>query len=152
MSRTSCNRYSIDLATLHATCEGNYARLMRLFPDYETSNYREFQLSDGHRVRIDIVERCRYTTLMKVCQQGSLENWLVPPRFDLRVYHDARMVEVTGFQTRQQVEARYDYPNPSMHARDEKTQQNLFLSDWLSHCLLQGQATGDVMNRTVDAS
>ena len=69
MSRTSGNRYSIDLATLHATCESNYARLMRLFPDYETANYREFQLSGGHRVRIDIVERCRYTTLMKVCQQ-----------------------------------------------------------------------------------
>jgi uncharacterized protein YqiB (DUF1249 family) len=151
VNRTSCKRYSIDLVSLHATCESNYARLLRLFPDYETANYREFQLSGGQRVRIDVVERCRYTTLMKVCQHGSPANWMTPPRFDLRVYHDARMVEVTAFQSRQRVDARYEYPNPAMLARDEKAQQNQFLSDWLSHCLAQGRATGD-LSRAVDVS
>ena len=70
MSRSS-SRYSVDLAGLHATCESNYARLLQLFPDYETSNLREFHLAGGERVRIDVVERCRYTTLMRVCQQGG---------------------------------------------------------------------------------
>jgi uncharacterized protein len=140
VSRTSC-RYSIDLAGLHATCESNYVRLLQLFPDYETANSREFQLSGGERVRIDIVERCRYTTLMKVCQHGESNEWLTPPHFDLRAYHDARMVEVSSFQARRRVAARYEYPNPAMHARDEKAQQNLFLAEWLSHCLQQGHAT-----------
>jgi len=133
-------RYSVDLAGLHATCESNYARLLRLFPDYETANGREFLLHAGQRVRIDVVERCRYTTMMKVRQRGEMNSWLAPPRFDLHVYHDVRMVEVTGFQARRRVEARYDYPNPSMHARDEKAQQNLFLAEWLDHCLRQGRA------------
>jgi uncharacterized protein YqiB (DUF1249 family) len=110
---------------------------MRLFPDYETANLREFQLPGGERVRIDIVERCRYTTLMRVCQKGG-DAWRVAPHFELRVYHDARMVEVTGFQSRRHIEARYEYPNPAMYARDEKAQQNIFLADWLSHCLEQG--------------
>jgi uncharacterized protein YqiB (DUF1249 family) len=140
VSRTSC-RYSIDLAGLHATCESNYVRLLQLFPDYETSNSREFQLSDGQRVRIDIVERCRYTTLMKVCQHPAAEDWLVPPYFDLRAYHDARMVEVSSFQARGRIAARYEYPNPGMHARDEKAQQNLFLAEWLGHCLTQGRTS-----------
>lgn len=131
-------RYSVDLAGLHATCESNYARLMQLYPDYEVTNQREFELVTGERIRIDIVERCRYTTLMHVCQQGG-DHWLIAPRFDLRAYHDARMVEVTGFQSGRRVEARYEYPNPDMYARDEKAQQNLFLAEWLAHCLEQGQ-------------
>ena len=139
MSRSS-SRYSVDLAGLHATCESNYARLLQLFPDYETSNLREFHLAGGERVRIDVVERCRYTTLMRVCQQGG-DDWRIAPNFELRAYHDARMVEVTGFQSKRRVEARYDYPNPGMYARDEKAQQNVFLAEWLSHCLEQGRSS-----------
>ncbi|MEP5765456.1 MAG: DUF1249 domain-containing protein [Halieaceae bacterium] len=141
MSRSSI-RYSVDLAAMHATCESNYARLLQLFPDYETTNSREFSLADGQRVRIDVVERCRYTTLMKVCQQttqqGAGESWLASPRFDLRAYHDARMVEVTAFQSQRLIAGRYDYPNDNMHAPDEKAQQNLFLAEWLSHCIAHG--------------
>jgi uncharacterized protein YqiB (DUF1249 family) len=132
--------YSVDLATLHATCESNYRRLLQLFPDYETSNSREFQLDDGVRVRIDVVERCRYTTLMRVQQQGSCSPWLYAPRFELRAYHDASMVEVTGFQSQQRIAARYEYPNHRMHAPDEKSQQNLFLAEWLGHCLAEGHS------------
>ena len=137
MSRVS-GRYSIDLAGLHASCESNYARLLQLFPDYEVTNLREFQLSGGARVRIEVVGRCRYTTLMRARQQGNDHDWLAPPRFELRVYHDVRMVEVTGLRAGQPVAARYEYPNPAMHARDEKVQQNKFLAEWLEHCLRQG--------------
>ena len=146
MSR-SYLKYSVDLAGLHATCESNYARLMQLFPDYETANLREFNLGKGERVRIDVAERCRYTTHMKVCQQGG-EDWLVPPRFELRAYHDARMVEVIGFQSQKHIAARYEYPNPGMHAPDEKTQQNIFLAEWLGHCLAQGHGDGQLMPLT----
>lgn len=137
---SSTFRYKVDIAALHATCESNYARLIQLFPDYETSNYREFQLGSGERVRIDVVDRSRYTTQLKVCQQGG-DRWLAAPRFELRAYHDARMVEVIGFQSRRRIEARYDYPNADMHAPDEKAQQNIFLAEWLSHCLEQGCST-----------
>jgi uncharacterized protein YqiB (DUF1249 family) len=147
--------YSVNLAAMHATCESNYARLMQLFPDYETSNTREFHLQDGVRVHIDVVERCRYTTFMRVQQRGSGSTWLLAPRFDLRAYHDARMAEVTGFQAQRQVAARYEYPNPLMHARDEKSQQNLFLAEWLSYCLQRGHSCVDVpvpVQGAVDAS
>lgn len=140
-------RYSVDLAALHATCESNYARLMQLFPDYETANHREFELASGARVRIDVVERCRYTTLLKVCQQGG-EGWLSAPRFELRAYHDARMVEVAAFQAQRHIKGRYSYPNADMHAPDEKAQQNMFLAEWLGHCLAQGQNLIDLPNLT----
>ena len=154
MSRKRGN-YSVNLAAMHATCESNYVRLLQLFPDYETSNTREFQLHDGARVRIEVVERCRYTTLMHVQQHGSGSTWLLAPRFDLRAYHDARMVEVTGFQAQRRVAARYEYPNRLMHSRDEKSQQNLFLAEWLSYCLQQGCSSVAVplpVKGAVDAS
>ena len=140
---SSTFRYKVDIAALHATCESNYARLVQLFPDYETVNYREFQLASGERVRIDVADRSRYTTHLSVCQQGG-SGWLAAPRFDLRAYHDARMVEVISFQSRRRIEARYDYPNADMQAPDEKAQQNIFLAEWLSHCLEQGRSTLDL--------
>ena len=127
--------------------------MLQLYPDYETANQREFRLPTGERIRIDVVERCRYTTVLHVCQQGG-EGWLVAPRFDLRMYHDARMVEVISFQSRR-VEARYEYPNNAMYAPDEKAQQNVFLAEWLEHCLEQGQAMLDLPHLnpgTADAS
>ncbi len=134
-------KYRVNLAALHATCESNYARLMQLFPDYESANSREFKLRDGARVCIEVTERCRYTTLLRIHQTGSTSQWLQAPQFELRAYHDARMVEVTSFQALRRAAARYDYPNSGMHARDEKSQQNLFLAEWLSHCLEQGSST-----------
>lgn len=137
--------YAVDLAGMHATCEGNYARLLQLFPDYETANSREFVLRDGLRVRLDVEERCRYTTFITVCQQGVGSPWLIAPRFDLRAYHDARMVEVSSFQHQRRIAARYDYPNEKMFARDEKVQQNQFLADWLAHCLQEGRSSENLL-------
>ncbi len=154
MSRKQA-KYSINLSALHATCESNYLRLLRLFPDYETANYREFSLPGGQRVRINVVERCRYTTCLKIQQQSGPENWLVSPQFEVRIYHDVRMAEVTSFQSRRRTAARYEYPNPDMHARDEKAQQNLFLAEWLGHCLEQGRSDDGltaVLKGVVDAS
>ena len=61
-------QFKLDLKELHALCEANYARLLRLFPDYETSNSREFEVGPA-RVQIDVVERCRYTTIFHLHQQ-----------------------------------------------------------------------------------
>ena len=33
--------FKIDLTELHGICDANYARLLRVFPDYENSNARQ---------------------------------------------------------------------------------------------------------------
>jgi len=55
----------VDLRALHALCEANYARLLRLFPDYEGCNTRQFSLHHA-RIQIDVLERSRYTTLFRL--------------------------------------------------------------------------------------
>ncbi|MFT4767072.1 MAG: hypothetical protein ACI8RN_000196 [Glaciecola sp.] len=140
--------YKVDLRALHALCEANYARMLRLFSDYESCNSKRFSV-DGAQVRFDVIERSRYTTLfcLKSYPVASTESpddsgltWLTPLVMEARAYHDAGMIEVVRFQAAGKTQGRYVYPNPSMYQQDEKNQQNSFLADWLSHCLHHGQA------------
>lgn len=131
--------FKLDLAEMHAVCEANYARLLRLFPDYETANGREFTVADA-RVRFEVMERCRYTTIFRLHQHHAKDNWLGRLRVEVRAYHDAGMLEVGMFQSHRRISARYQYPNEYMYQQDEKSQQNRFLADWLEHCLQNGRA------------
>ena len=148
-------KYKVDLRALHALCEANYARLLRLFPDYESCNARRFCVQAA-RVQIDVVERSRYTTLFRLQSYRAAQAtaaarsdgaaahaeavWLTPLRVEVRAYHDAGMLEVVAFQSGGRTEGRYRYPNRAMHQEDEKRQQNAFVAEWLSHCLHHGEA------------
>lgn len=129
--------FKLDLAELHAICELNYARLLRLFPDYESCNVREFKVGQSS-IRLEVIERCRYTTIFCLHQQHAEARWLGSLRVEVRAYHDAGMLEVGSFQSHQRIQPRYSYPNEKMHQQDEKSQQNRFLADWLEHCLGNG--------------
>ena len=129
--------FKVNLRQMQALCEANYARMLQLFPNYETDNLREFSLGEA-RVAIEVIERCRYTTIFRVCQQNSEARWLGNLRMELRAYHDAGMLEVGSFQSHARMQVRYQYPNSQMHQQDEKAQQNRFLADWLRHCVHNG--------------
>lgn len=137
-----------DLTELHGICDANYARLMRLFPDYENRNSRELLVGTA-KVRLAVLERCRYTTVFHVLQQRAESRWLGRLRVEVRAYHDVRMLEVMVFQSARQVAARYQYPNDRMFAQDEKYQQNRFMADWLEHCLQNGRAELDIGARMI---
>lgn len=139
------NGYKVDLKDLHAQCEANYLRLKRLFPDYESCNSRRFAVG-SEQLHLEVLERSRYTTMFRLqswsraATEEAERFWLPPLCLDLRAYHDAAMLEVVAFQRQHRPESLNAYPNPRMHQRDEKSQQNRFLSDWLEHCLSHGEA------------
>lgn len=144
-------RYRVDLSSLQATCEANYLRLMRLLPDMrETPSARRVALSEGERLlgvlSLQVLEACPYTTTLQVSQELGLP-WLPAPRLEVRVYHDARMAEVIGAEQARRLLAAYPYPNQAMHQPDEKNQLNLFLGEWLSHCLACGHELEPVLQR-----
>ncbi|MGA6104006.1 DUF1249 domain-containing protein [Pseudomonas solani] len=143
------DRYRVDLVGLQAACEANYARLMRLLPHMrEAQSSRRVALSQGERLvgvlALDVVEACPYTTTLKVRQELSLP-WLPSPQLEVRVYHDARMAEVVGAENARRLRSFYPYPNADMHQPDEKSQLNLFLGEWLSHCLACGHELEPVL-------
>ncbi len=136
-------RYRVDLVELQAACEANYARLMQLLPAMREAvgAQRRVALSQGEQalgvLALEVLETCPYTSTLSVRQEFSLP-WLPVPHMEVRVYHDARMAEVIGAQSARRFRGVYPYPNADMHQPDEKTQLNLFLGEWLSHCLACG--------------
>jgi uncharacterized protein YqiB (DUF1249 family) len=139
LQRARKGPFKLDIARLHAACEANYARLMRLFPDYEHSNRREFHAGPA-RIVIDVLERSRYTTIFRLQQHHAEARWLGRLLIEVRAYHDAGMLEVGAFQSHRRIAARYAYPNAQMLQEDEKVRQNHFLAEWLEHCLSHGRA------------
>lgn len=140
LQRAKKKPFKLDIAEMHAVCEANYARLLRLFPDYENTNSRNFSVGEA-RVTLEVIERCRYTTIFHLYQYHAHDRWLGRLRVELRSYHDAGMLEVGMFQSHRKIAARYHYPNERMYQQDEKAQQNRFLADWFEHCLLNGRAS-----------
>ena len=146
-------KYRINLAGQQAECELNYARLMRLLPRLSTVDLHEFGVELAGRpslqLRLEVKERCKYTTMLDVSQR-SLDGvdqalpWVVNPTFSLRIYHDAKMAEVISFDRHHRLQAKYDYPNDKMYQADEKAQLNQFLGEWLSHCIQYGHALEDL--------
>ncbi len=138
MQKTKKRPYVLNLPTMHSLYETNYVRFYRLFPDYEKSNKKDFFVGEA-RVQLEVIERSRYTTIFRIHQTGAPEKWLAGLWIEVRAYHDASMIEVVKFQTKEVIAARYQYPNSKMHQEDEKNQQNLFLAEWLENCLENGR-------------
>lgn len=131
------SQYTVNLVDLHSLCEGNYARMLQLFPDYEQRNTREI-IAGQTRVMLAVTERCRYTTSIRLTHWSPLARHLGGVDLDIRLYHDAHMAEVVGFQSHRRVAGRYQYPNPHMYQRDEKHQQNRYVADLLAFCAREG--------------
>ncbi|WP_151705215.1 DUF1249 domain-containing protein [Nitrincola alkalilacustris] len=135
-------KYVPDLTRQMAQCQINYARIMKLLPDFESCDEREFRVGIVQQqavVRIEIDERFRYTsTLLLSYVHESDSRWLEAPQLIVRLYHDARMAEVICLKRRRQLSGVYPYPNGEMHQPDEKQQLNQYLGEWLNLCLDHG--------------
>lgn len=138
MAVVAMNRpYHVDLADLMRTYEMNYAKLNALIPHQPSvGDVRCYQVQKmSYQLRV--VEVTKYTTLVEICQ--SDETGVFPlPSMSVRLYHDARVAEVTSCEHLSRFQARYDYPNTKMVQKDEKVQINRFLGDWLTFCLKHG--------------
>ena len=160
-------RYSIDLIADAAECDANYARMHRLLPELFDRDIRSVVLPlPGGPVEVDtdragdgvargdataisertlafrVTERCPYTTTVSVRFQPGEEDWhamLPAPHLTVRLYHDARTAEVTGYQGEDRFRGHYEYPNGEGRQPDEKAQLNRFLGEYLALCLSHGR-------------
>ncbi len=120
--------------------EENYRLLQRLLPELEQGADR-FVLagSEGDELELLILERCRYTTMVELNQALSIDGeWLPDLSIQLRVYHDARVVEVAAYQGCRRIPARYQVESQGRHHKDDKRQINFLLHDLLRDCLRLG--------------
>lgn len=140
-------RYRVDLSSLQAVCEANFYRLRQLMPDMALKDECHILLSAGgeqQRLVMQVLERCPYTTTLRLRHEQRHE-WLTPPSMEVRLYHDARMAEVTVVHNRRRFQSVYPYPNEQMLQPDEKFQLNQFLGEWLGYCHRHGQSPQPVL-------
>ena len=120
--------------------EENYRLLYRLLPEMEQGGDRYLLGGDdGEELELLIFERCRYTTIVSLSKPFHIDGeWLPELSMQLRLYHDARVVEVAAYQGCQRIPARYQVDTHGRHHRDDKRQINLLLHDLLRYCLRRG--------------
>jgi uncharacterized protein len=128
-----------DVGALMSLCEENFVLLRRLTPELSAypAGQRLSRRPGTVDLSLEIEEQARYTTLVHLTHRFTDAETLEThsdPDARLRVYHDARQVEV--LELRQSIlplRTRYAHP-----ALVDKWRANLFLSKWLMFCLRQG--------------
>ena len=144
-------RYVPDITRLGALGDGNYLRLLKLLPQELDGEVAEFQLSAGEqyfgRVRIKLIEACKYTDTVYLEQVHNAGKWLNNPQMTVRLYHDVGMAEVISCRHHRRIQGVNDYPNRFMHHPDEKIQVNAFLAEWLDYCLKFGHTICDLTSK-----
>lgn len=122
-----------SFAGLMELYEHNYMRLRNFVPDLTVAD-EMISVVPGHQdLYLSITQRCRYTTMLRMTYRfEDAEAVLFEPDLHLKVYHDARVVEVQQFVSR---------AHGPMHIADlvdQKWRMNRFLFKWLGYCLHQG--------------
>lgn len=120
--------------------EENYRLLQRLLPEFDQGGDR-LVLADqeGEELELLILERCRYTTMVSLSKPFNIDGeWLPDLSMQLRVYHDARVVEVAAYQGCYRIPSRYQVQSQGRHHKDDKRQINFLLHDLFLYCIRLG--------------
>ncbi len=127
-----------NVGRLMALCEDNYELLARLVPGLREMTGRHVAASSGHAdLYLEILQQSRFTTVIHltyVFDQGDASH--SEPDAVLRIYHDARQLEVVELRQSDAVlSAMPLYEQPGL---SNKWQLNLFIGKWLAYCVATG--------------
>lgn len=120
--------------------ERNYGMLMSIIPGLRHIDVVLQSDNDGAvRLRVSVIEHCKYTTLVSIRHFLPGDDRLVPNLdMTVRISHDAKVAEVVSYQQHGRIQPSYIYPNSKMYLPDEKYQHNHLLGEWLHCCISQG--------------
>lgn len=122
-----------SFAALMELYEQNYLRLRNIAPDLNVADEMISSVPDHQDLFLSVTERCKYTTMLRLTYQFEAEGRILfEPDLHLKVYHDARVVEVQQFHSRTQG------PLYIASMIEQKWMMNRFLYKWLGYCLHQG--------------
>jgi len=127
-----------NVGRLMALCEDNYALFVRLVPGLRELRGRHVADSAGHAdLHLEVLEQSRFTSVVHltyVFDQGEVRH--TEPDAVLRIYHDARQLEVVELRQSDAVlSAMPLYERPGL---SNKWQLNLFIGKWLAYCVATG--------------
>jgi uncharacterized protein YqiB (DUF1249 family) len=124
--------------------EANYRRLMRLVPELGNLQVNDSHCLNTTNMTLQILQQYKYTTVISLKQslralclsdtELALKS-IKSINMELRVCHDARLLEVISYQGQSPIYSSEAFPNNQMLQRDEKRQLNLFLKELLEKSL-----------------
>jgi uncharacterized protein YqiB (DUF1249 family) len=122
-----------SFAGLMELYEHNYIRLRNMAPDLNVADEMISTVPRHQDLFLSITERCKYTTMLRLTYQFEEDGQpLFEPDLHLKVYHDARVVEVQQFHSRTRG------PLYIADMIEQKWMMNRFLYKWLGYCQHQG--------------
>lgn len=114
----------------------SWSRYIESITENQTSKTNKFEKSKKDAV---VTDDC-----LKVQDLKALLKRLGVYSIQVRLYHDATVAEVIGWEGQRKFEARNDYPNKKMYQTDEKAQLNRFLGELLERCLTDGRILDEI--------
>ena len=121
-----------------AVCEANFLRLKKILNNFSENKYLFETInpdSSSNPISFNIIHRTKHTLTIEAKQKIKLkkmENLIIRIQISL----DAKLAEVISFQGERAVP--YFMKVLKTQSRDEKIQQNRFLTEWLENIFANG--------------
>lgn len=117
-------------------CEENYQLLLMIAPGVRAMAGSHHSRRAGHLdLHLDVLEQSPYTTTLRLTYFFDEHEGRAPdPDATLRLYHDARQLEVVDLR-QQALPVDRLFEHPGLH---RKWKASIFLSKWLWFCVRQG--------------
>lgn len=119
-------------------CEANYLRLKKILQNFSKNKY-QFETvnpnNSSNPISFNIIDRSKHTLMIEAKQQIKADKL---NKFVLRIQVciDAKLAEVISFQGEKAVP--YFMKVSASQSKDEKIQQNRFLTEWLESIFISG--------------
>ena len=122
-------------------CEANFIRLKRILNNFTEMRYR-FNVINPEKssflIAFNVIHKTKHTLIIEAKQnfrQADLSNFILR----IQVSMDAKLVEVISYQGEKALPF---FMKVSMtQSKDEKLQQNRFLTEWLESIFISGIST-----------
>ena len=121
-----------------ATCEANFLRLKKILQDFSKNNYLFETVNpdtSSNPISFRVIHRTRHTLIIEAKQKIKLKK-IESLIIRIQISLDAKLAEVISFQGERAVP--YFMKVLKTQSKDEKIQQNRFLTEWLESIFANG--------------
>ena len=121
-----------------AVCEANFLRLKKILNNFSVNKYLFETMnpdSSSNPISFCVIQRTRHTLIIEAKQKIKLKK-IANLIIRIQISLDAKLAEVISFQGERAVP--YFMKVLKTQSRDEKIQQNRFLTEWLENIFANG--------------
>lgn len=121
-----------------AVCEANFLRLKKILNNFSVNKYLFETInhdSSSNPISFNVIHRTKHTLIIEAKQKIKLKK-MESLIIRIQISLDAKLAEVISFQGERAVP--YFMKVLKTQSRDEKIQQNRFLTEWLENIFANG--------------